>query len=54
MIELTESSSPQSSEIVAYHKVRRKFLNLMDMEKEDPDELQICEFKGQNFKLIAD
>jgi len=25
----------------------------MDMEKENPDELQIYEFKGQNFELVA-
>ena len=44
----------QSSEIVAYHKVKRIFLNLMDMEKENPDEIQMYEFKGQNFELIVD
>ena len=54
MIQSTKQSSHQTSEIVAYHKVKRKFLNLTDMEKEDPDELQICEFKGQDFELIAD
>ena len=26
----------------------------MDMEKEKPDELRICEFKGQNFELVTD
>jgi len=26
----------------------------MDMEKEDPDELQICEFKGEDFELVSD
>jgi hypothetical protein len=54
---MTESSKPSSnstSEIVAYHKVRCIFLNLRDMEKEDPDQLQICEFKGQDFELVAD
>ena len=25
----------------------------MDMEKEKPDELRICEFKGQNFELVS-
>jgi hypothetical protein len=24
------------------------------MEKEDPNELQICEFNGQDFELVAD
>ncbi len=34
-------------------KEKRIFLNLMDMEKEKPDELRICEFKGQNFELVS-
>jgi hypothetical protein len=46
-----KQSSHQTSEIVAYHKVKRK-LSLKDMEKEDPDKLQICEFRGQDFELI--
>ena len=54
MIQSTKQSSHQISEIVAYHKRKRIFLRLTDMEKENPDELQICEFKGQNFELIAD
>jgi hypothetical protein len=33
--------------------VKRIFLNLVDMEKEDPNELQICEFNGQDFELVA-
>ncbi len=43
-----------ASEIVAYHKIKRRFLSLKDREKENPEELQICEFTGQNFELIAD
>ncbi len=54
MIDSTNSTSHPTSEIFAYHKRKRVFLNLTDMEKEDPDELQICEFKGQNFELVAD
>ena len=54
MMESTNSGSHQTSEIVAYHKGKRKFLNLVDMEKEDPNEIQICEFKGQDFELVAD
>ena len=54
MIESTKQSSHQTSEIVAYHKVKRIFLSLTDMEKEDPEQIQICEFKGQDFELIAD
>ena len=53
MITAPESSSHKTSELVAYHKVKRIFLSLKDMEQEDPDQLQICEFNGQNFELIA-
>ena len=49
MMESTKPSSNPTSEIVAYHKVKRKFLNLVDMEKEDPSEILMCEFKGQGF-----
>ncbi len=41
------------SELVAYHKVKRIFINLKDMQSEDPDQLQIYEFKGQDFALVA-
>lgn len=41
------------SEIVAYHKVKRRFISLKDMRSEDPDLLQIYEFKGQDFDLVA-
>lgn len=54
MIRSPESSLHETSELVAYHKVKRIFLNLKDMEQEDPDQLQICEFRGQNFELVAD
>jgi hypothetical protein len=54
MIESTKSDWHSTNEIVAYHKVKRIFVNLKDMETEDPDELQICEFNGQNFELISD
>ena len=53
MTQSTKSSSYLASEIVACHKVKRKFLSLMDMEKEDPDLLQLCEFKGLDFELLA-
>ena len=54
MINPTKLNPHPTSEIVAYHKGKRIFLSLTDMEKENPDELQICEFKGQNFELFAD
>jgi len=53
--ELMESRVLHSaSEIVAYHNTKRRFLNLKDMEREDPDQIQICEFNGQDFELIED
>ena len=32
---------------------KRKFINLMDMELENPDQLQIYEFKGQDFEMVV-
>ena len=51
---MTEHKEELSSlkEIVAYHKVKRRFINLKDMQSEDPDLLQICEFKGQDFDMV--
>lgn len=46
--------SHPSSELVAYHKLKRRFLNLKDIEKEDMNELIMCEFKCQDFELVAD
>ena len=54
IIQPTKQTSHNTSEIVAYHKVKRKFLSLRDMEKEDPNEILICEFKGQDFEFIED
>lgn len=54
MINSTKSNLHPTNEVVAYHKVRRISLNLIDMEKENPDDLQKCEFKGQNFQLVVD
>lgn len=53
--EITESQGLHPArEIVTYHKVKRRFLNLKDMVKEDPDQLVMCEFRGQDFDLVAD
>ena len=54
MIESPIPSSHSTTEIVAYHKGKRIFLSLKDMEKEDPDQLVMCEFKDQDFELVAD
>ena len=49
----TKRNSHQTSELVAYHKVKRKFLSLMDMEKDGSDQLVLCEFTGEDFELLA-
>ena len=41
------------SEIIAYHKVKRRFINLKDIQAEDPGQFLIYEFKGQDFDLVA-
>jgi hypothetical protein len=38
----------------AYHKVKRKFLSLMEVGSEKQEDIKIYEFHGQNFKLIAE
>jgi len=40
-------------DIVAFHKSKRKFVNLKDMESEDADQFLICEFKGYDFEILA-
>jgi hypothetical protein len=49
---LSKKLSPKT-EIVAYHKVKRKFMPLGEIQDVDPDLIQIYEFKDQNFNLIA-
>ena len=40
--------------LVAYHKIKRKFINPMDMPGErDPDQLVMCELRGHDFELVA-
>jgi hypothetical protein len=43
-----------TTELIAFHKRKRKFLNLKNLATEDPDQLVMCEFNGQNFDLVAD
>ena len=40
-------------DIVAYHKVKRKFVSLKEMQSEDADLFLICEFKGYNFEIVS-
>lgn len=49
----SQGSHP-TSELVAYHKVKRIFLNLKDIDQEDTNELIMCEFRGQDFELVVD
>ena len=51
---IESQGSLQTIELVAYHRRKRIFLRLAQMEKEDPDQIQICEFTGQDFELIVD
>ena len=40
-------------DVVAFHKAKRKFVTLKDMESEDADQFLICEFKGYDFEILA-
>jgi len=40
-------------EYVAYHRVKRVFLPITDIERENPEDIEVYEFEGQYFKLIA-
>ena len=46
------ADNKNTSEIVAYHNVKRRFLNLAEMQQQDPDQLEIYEFKGEDFELV--
>jgi hypothetical protein len=41
------------TEILAFHKVKRKFLPLEEIESEKPENIEIYEFTDQNFRLVA-
>ena len=40
-------------EYVAYHRVKRVFLPITAIESENPEDIEVYEFEGQNFKLVA-
>ncbi len=40
-------------EYVAYRKLKRIFIPIIDIESENPEDIEVYEFEGQNFKLIA-
>ncbi len=53
--EIMELQNPHpTTELVAYHKVKRKFLSLADIQNEDPNQLVMYEFRGEDFVLVAD
>jgi ribosomal protein L20A (L18A) len=36
-------------EYVAYHRVKRVFIAITDIESENPEDIEVYEFEGQNF-----
>jgi hypothetical protein len=53
---MTENKAQLSDwieDIVAFHKAKRKFVNLTDMESEDANQFLICEFKVYNFEIMV-
>lgn len=40
-------------EYVAYHRAKRVFIPLIDIETENPEDIEVYEFEGQNFNLVA-
>lgn len=53
LIAVLTNESPGTVEIVAYHKSKRIFLSLAEIQNEDPHLIEIYEFNGENFRLIA-
>ena len=37
-----------------YQKTKRIFLNFADIDKKDPNQLMMYEFKGQDFQLLIE
>jgi hypothetical protein len=53
---MTENKAQLSDwieDIVAFHKAKRKFVSLKEMESEDADQFLICEFKGYDFEILS-
>jgi hypothetical protein len=40
-------------DIVAFHKTKRKFVSLKEIESENAEQFLICEFKGYDFEIMA-
>jgi hypothetical protein len=47
------NNNTSKTELLAFHKVKRKFFPMMEIESENPEDIEIYEFSGQNFKLVA-
>jgi len=47
---MTNTTEP---EFLAYHKAKRKFFPITEIESEKPEDIEIYEFNDQNFKLIS-
>jgi len=39
-------------EYVAYHMVKRVFIPIIDIEFENPEDIEVYKFEGQNFNFI--
>lgn len=46
-------NNTSKTELLAFHKVKRKFFPITEIESENPDDVEFYEFKDQNFKLVA-
>ncbi len=50
---MADNKNMFDAEYVAYHKIKRVCMPLTEIESENPEQIEVYEFKGQNFKLIA-
>ena len=48
-----EELSNWIEDVVAFHKAKRKFVSLREMESEDADQFLICVFNGYDFEILA-
>jgi hypothetical protein len=54
---MTENNTELSKwieDVVAFHKAKRKFVSLKEMESEDAEQFLICEFKGYDFEILEE
>jgi hypothetical protein len=49
---LNKPSTPTETELVAFDKVKRVFLSLMEMPLHNAEEIEIYEFSGEYFELV--